>query len=150
LTSGTVIALDFGAKRIGVAVGESSLGIAHPLSAITVEDNTRRLQAIGALIAEWHPVQVVVGIPQHEGDQVHPLAQRIHRFVRRMRAQYDVPVSLVDERLTSWAASRRLSNAGIAAKQQREHIDAMAACAILETWFEIQQPGATLPRTEMQ
>jgi putative Holliday junction resolvase len=150
MKSGTVMALDFGAKRIGVAVGESSRGIAHPLAAITYEDNARRLQALGALIAEWQPVELVLGIPQQKGDPEHPLAQRIRRFARRIQTQFNMPVELVDEHLTSWSASRRLSEAGIAAKQQRQHIDAMAACAILETWFEMRKRGAILPSAGME
>ena len=148
MKSGTVIALDFGVKRIGVAVGDAALGIAHPLESIAHDDNARRLQALGALIAEWQPVRLILGIPARDDDAPHPLAQRIQRFARRLQARFAVPVELIDERLTSWSASRQLSEAGISARNQRPHIDAMAACAILQTWFETQRPGSTASASE--
>jgi len=145
VSTGSVLAFDFGSKRIGVAVGESCLGVAHPLQTITHEDNARRMDAIGALVAQWQPVCLVVGMPQREDGTPHPLRARIERFVRRLHARFGIPVEIVDETLSSWSASRRLSQAGVPAKRQGARLDAMAACEILDTWFEQQRPGATLP-----
>jgi len=142
--SGTVVAFDFGAKRIGVAVGDLTRSIAHPLQAIDFEDNARRMDTIAALVAEWKPVRLIVGIPVSDGPQAHPLAARIHRFARRLRSRFGLPVEMVDEHLSSWAASRKLSHSGVRARDQKRRIDAMAACAILETWFEDRYPGSTL------
>ena len=71
LTSGTVLAFDFGEKRIGVATADVSIGIAHPLTTIEAEDNATRFLRIEALITEWKPVQVVVGEPHHEIGRAH-------------------------------------------------------------------------------
>ncbi|MCC6533962.1 MAG: Holliday junction resolvase RuvX [Burkholderiales bacterium] len=130
---GSVLAFDFGARRIGVAIGDTELRIAHPLEVIAYEDNRRRFDAIAALIAEWRPGALLVGRPGD--DPAHPLAAAIARFARRLHASFGLPVHLVDESLSSWVAGRRLSEAGIAARDQGTRLDAMAACVILETWF---------------
>jgi putative Holliday junction resolvase len=135
IRSGTVLAFDFGARRIGVAMGTLELAMAHPLAAIQYEDNQRRLAAIAALVQDWQPVRFIVGCPGVSDDTPHPLAPAIQRFARRLRARFALPVDLVEEALSSWAASRRLSEAGIPAREQKQRIDSMAACVILESWF---------------
>lgn len=133
--SGTVLAFDFGTRRIGVAMGALELAMAHPLAPIQYEDNQRRFAAIAALVKDWQPVRFIVGCPGVSDDTPHPLAPAIQRFARRLRARFALPVDLVEEALSSWAASRRLSEAGIPAREQKQRIDSMAACVILESWF---------------
>jgi putative holliday junction resolvase len=143
---GTVLAFDFGMKRIGVATGDTTLAIAHPLDTIEFEDNRRRFEAIAALIEEWHPVSLVVGCPRTDYVAEHPLAAPVQRFCRRLEARFGLPVDVVDEHLSSWSASRRLSQTGVPARDQKRRIDAMAACVILDSWFEARRSGAVLPR----
>jgi putative Holliday junction resolvase len=143
--TGTVLAFDFGLRRIGVAVGELAHGIGHPLDTIAFEDNARRMEAIAALVREWQPVRLIVGRPSRDDGGPHPLQAPIARFVGRLRARFGIEVETVDERLSSWAASRTLSQAGVPAAKQKRIIDSMAACAILETWFEARRPGAARP-----
>jgi putative holliday junction resolvase len=133
---GSVIAFDFGAKRIGVAVGDTRLRIAHPLATIAVEDNRRRFEAIARLVDEWQPVRFVLGCPASSSLEPHPLLPALQRFERRLGARFGVPVERVDETLSSWDASRRLSAAGRPARGQKPHLDAVAACVILESWFD--------------
>lgn len=142
MTSGTVIAFDFGLQRIGVAVGELSHEIAHPLAAVAFADNARRLEAIEALVREWQPVRFVLGVPRRDGPGEHPLQAPIARFARRLKARFGIEVDMVDEALSSWSASRTLSEAGVRAKDQKRMLDSMAACAILATWFETRAPDA--------
>jgi putative Holliday junction resolvase len=66
MPEGTILAFDFGERRIGVAMGETMLGIAHPLLTIDTEITDARFAAIGKLIEEWHPSQLVVGLPMHQ------------------------------------------------------------------------------------
>ena len=132
----TVLAFDFGMRRIGVAVGNSRLRIAHPLTTITAEDNRRRFDAIAALVGEWQPARFVVGRPASRPGESHALVPALERFERRLAARFGIPVELVDESLSSWDASRRLTAGGTPARQQRGRLDAMAACVILESWFE--------------
>ncbi|MGH8665626.1 MAG: Holliday junction resolvase RuvX [Burkholderiales bacterium] len=135
-TEGAVLAFDFGTRRIGVAVGDTRLRIAHPLATIAAEDNRRRFEAIERLVDEWQPVRFVLGHPASRGAEPHPLAPALQRFERRLAARFGVPVERVDETLSSWEASRRLSAAGRPARGQKPQLDAMAACVILESWFE--------------
>jgi len=137
----TVLAFDFGTRRIGVAVGSSRLRIAHPLTTIEAEDNRSRFQAIAALVAEWQPARFVVGWPASSPAERHPLLPALERFERRLQARFGIPVERVDETLSSWDASRRLSAGGTPARGQKGPLDAMAACVILETWFEQRRTG---------
>ena len=139
---GAVLAFDFGLRRIGVAVGDATIGIAHPLETITAEDNRRRFEAIAALVSQWRPVCFVVGHPVTADGAPHPLEPAIARFERRLRARFGLPVERVDETLSSWDAARRLHAAGLPARAQKGRLDAMAACVILETWFQQQRASA--------
>ena len=76
--TGTVLAFDFGEKRIGVAVGELAAGIAHPLTTISAADNRSRFAAIAALIDEWQPDMIVVGRPLHTDGSEHEMTARAH------------------------------------------------------------------------
>jgi len=118
----TVLAFDFGLKRIGVAVGEPELATAHPLPAIA------GFAEIEKLVAEWRPVRLVVGLPVRELG-AHPLARRVEKFARRLEGRFKLPVARVDERFTSVEAESRLR--GI----KRKSIDSVAAQLILEQYF---------------
>ena len=133
--SGTVLAFDFGEKRIGVAVGDLTAGIAHPLTTIGAADNRARFAAIGALIDEWQPAELVVGVPMHEGGGVHPVGELARRFARRLEGRFGIATRLIDERLTSYMAEAGLREAGTARRKVRQAIDAAAAQIILEAYF---------------
>jgi putative holliday junction resolvase len=135
-SSTTVLAFDFGEKRIGVAVGDTSVRIAHPLTTIAAEDNAARFGAIAKLIEEWQPGRCVVGLPLHADGTEHDMSRLARRFAHRLEGRFRVPVSLVDERLTSHAAESRLAQSGVRADKLRHVLDAAAAREILEAWFE--------------
>ena len=140
--TGAVLAFDFGVKRIGVAVGDRAIGIAHPLTQITVADNRRRLEAVAKLAHEWQPVQFVVGIPALDACGEHAIAGQVRRFARRLQVRFGLPVDLVDEHLTSWEASRKLTAAGLPVRSQKPYVDQLAACAILDAWFDARRQMA--------
>lgn len=133
-TSGTVIAFDFGAKRIGVAVGDLSFRQASSLGAIASEQRSRRFEAIARLIDEWRPVRLVVGLPRHEDGRPHAMGKRCERFASQLRGRFGIAVDLVDERLSSWEAERVLQERGH--HVSREAIDAEAARIILQSYFD--------------
>lgn len=134
--AGTILAFDFGEKRIGVAVGESLLEQAHPLTVIRAHANDERFAAIGALIAEWKPVRLVVGRPTSLAGEPHGMTARCTRFANQLHGRFALPVSFADERLSSYAADERLRESGHDAKSAKAHVDAMAAQLILQTYFE--------------
>ena len=126
--SRTVLAFDFGLKRIGVAVGEPELGTAHPLPPIAAPG----FDAIGRLVSEWRPARLVVGLPVAEQGE-HALARRVERFARQLEGRYRLPVARVDERFTSVEAESRLK--GTRRGMQKKSVDSVAAQLILEQYF---------------
>ena len=136
MPDGTVLAFDFGEKRIGVATGETLLGSAHPLAVIRAESNDDRFAAIGKLIAEWHPVQLVVGLPTHADGTPHEMTRLAQKFAERLKRRYHLPVAFADERLTSLDAEARLRETGRDSRAARPLLDAVAAQLILQTWLE--------------
>ncbi len=131
-----MLAFDFGEQRIGVATGELSLGIAHALTVIVAEDNDTRFSNIAALIAEWQPALLVVGVASHDDGAVHETGRLARRFGQRLHGRFSLPVEFIDERLTSHAADAALRESGTRADRRAAMLDAAAAAEILRTWFE--------------
>jgi putative Holliday junction resolvase len=142
-TSGTVLAFDYGKRRIGVAVGDPGIGIAHPIATVDSGGRDRGFAAIARLIAEWRPALVVVGAPARTDGAAHPIALKARRFARALETRYGVRTALVDEHLTSNAAAQRLREAGTSGKRLASSLDAAAAAEILVNWFE--QSGRPAP-----
>lgn len=136
ISNGTVLAFDFGEKRVGVATGDLALGIAHPLTTIETDDNKKRFAAIAVLIAEWRPALLVVGVPCHADGGAHETGRLALRFARRLEGRFGIAVECVDETLTSATAESRLRESGVHANKIKAALDAAAAREILEGWFE--------------
>lgn len=136
LTKGAVLAFDFGEKRIGVAVGDWEMAIAHPLQTIDEEGNDARFNIIAELISEWHPVQLVVGLPAHMDGTEHEISRLCRRFARRLQGRFELPTVLVDERLSSDHASLSLNEIGIRGRDQKALLDQVAAQHILQSHFD--------------
>jgi putative Holliday junction resolvase len=119
----TVLAFDFGLKRIGVAVGEPELGTAHPLPAI---DGFSKVEK---LINEWKPAALVVGRPTSAEGRPHDMTRRAEDFARRLERRFKLPVARVDERYSSMEAQSRLRGA------KRKPVDSVAAQVLLEQYF---------------
>jgi putative Holliday junction resolvase len=134
--TGTVLAFDFGTKRIGVAVGDFETRIAHPLTSITGAENRARFAAIEKLMAEWRPVLLVVGLPVHADGAEHPVGRLAQRFAQRLQGRFGIPARLVDERLTSNEAEGMLRAAGARGPRLKAGLDAVAAQRILDAYFE--------------
>ena len=119
----TVLAFDFGIKRIGVAVGEPELGTAHPLPAIDA------FSRIEDLVNEWKPAALVVGRPTRADGSAHDMTRRAEDFARRLERTFKLPVARVDERYSSVEAESRLRGA------KRKPVDSVAAQLLLEQYF---------------
>ena len=132
----TVIAFDFGEQRIGAAVGDTAIGIAHPLLTITAEDKKTRYAAIGELVREWRPALLVVGLPAHLDGTEHEISRLARKFARELNGRFDLPVELVDERLTSAAAEMSLAEAGVTGRKRKPLLDQVAALHILQAYFD--------------
>ena len=125
-TSSTLLAFDFGLKRIGVAVGNTMLKQAQPLTIISAESNQAKFDAIAALLKEWQVTHCLVGLPMHPDGAAHEMTLRCRRFANQLQGRFGVTTTLVDERYTS---------AVIPAKRG-ELVDAQAAALILQQYFD--------------
>jgi len=121
----TVLGFDFGLKRIGVAVGNTLIRQAQPLSVITAETNDARFAAIGALIQEWQPACCVVGLPLHPDGAEHEMTARCRRFANQLNGRFGVTTALVDERYSS----------AVIAQKRGEVVDAQSAAIILQQYL---------------
>lgn len=122
----TILAFDFGLKRIGVAIGNSMICQAKPLSVIAATANEPKFAAIDSLIKEWGASRIVVGLPSHPDGTEHEMSARCRRFANQVHGRFNLPVELVDE---------RYSSAVITAKRG-EVIDDRAAAIILQQYFD--------------
>jgi len=116
---------DYGSKRIGVAIGQTITKTASPLAIISVKNKQIDWASINALVKEWQPHEIVVGLPRHNDGSDSVMTVAVQRFCRKLHGRYRVPVHTIDERLSSTAAAERVSG----------KLDAVAAQVILETWF---------------
>ena len=115
------LAFDYGARRVGVASGNTLTRTATPLTTVAAEGEAR-LAAIARLIDEWRPAGLVVGVPFHPDGAAHANTHRARRFGRELKARFKLPVHEVDERYTTTSAS----------SDGEPDIDAGAAAIILE------------------
>jgi putative holliday junction resolvase len=99
--SQTLMAFDFGERRIGVALGNTLTGGARPLCVIEEERRDARFAQLADLIAQWQPDQLVVGLPKYPDGADHPFAARCERFANQLRGRFGLPVMMADERWTS-------------------------------------------------
>lgn len=136
LKSGSVLAFDFGERRIGVAVGDMRLAIAHPLETIDAVENERRFARIAQLVEEWEPVLLVVGLPLAMDGSEHGLSALARKFSQRLHGRFGLQVRMVDERLTSVEAASMARAAGLDGRQSRKRLDPLSAKLILEAFFE--------------
>lgn len=127
---------DFGTVRIGVAIGETLTGLAHPLTMIPSEPLARRFEQIGALLAEWQPNQIIVGLPTSLEGAEHEMTQRCRRFGNQLHGRFNLPVTWVDERLSSAEAEQRLRQTGQTARATKVNVDAVAAQILLQQWLD--------------
>lgn len=131
-----VFALDVGTKTIGVAVSDP-LGItAQPVTTIHRSKLDADLAELRELIDVYNVSRLVVGYPRNMNGSTGEQARYVDRFLESLRASIDLPVELVDERLTTKMASRAMMDLNVKAKRRKEIIDQQAAALILQTWMD--------------
>lgn len=135
--SQSVMGFDFGLKRIGVAVGDTRIGIAHAIDTIHAESNADRMNAVDVLVKEWQPALLVIGEPTYENAvDPHPVAHLARKFGNRLKERHRLPVAYVNEFLSSQEASSQLAEQGIKGRAQKTQLDAVAAQVILQSYFD--------------
>lgn len=133
----TIIAFDFGLRRIGVAVGQDVTGSASPLGVVANRETGVDHDAIASLIKEWRPTGLVVGMPAHADGSPSDIQDQVETFIDGLET-YGLPVATVDERYTSVEAERVLKGAraaGTRGRISKEMIDSAAAVFIAERYL---------------
>jgi putative holliday junction resolvase len=131
-----ILALDVGAKRIGVAVSDR-LGItAQGLETIQRQNKRRDLEALGQVLAKYEVREIVVGLPLRLSGAEGTQSEKMRRFADDLHAHFGVIVHLWDERWTSTEANRLLRETDLSIKKRGQAVDRMAAILILQSWME--------------
>ncbi|KEA65181.1 putative Holliday junction resolvase YggF [Marinobacterium lacunae] len=130
-----VMGFDFGTTRIGVAIGQSLTGTAAPLDPLRAQEGKPDWDRLDALIQEWQPDALVVGLPLNMDGSISEMARRSRKFANRIQDRYQRPCFLIDERLTTAEAKRIHLDAGGGTNFKQESVDGIAARLLLEDWF---------------
>ena len=123
----TLLAFDYGTKRLGVALGNVLIASARPLEIIDTPEKVKRFARIEELIVQWQPDMLVVGLPLTEAGGEQLATRQARRFANQLEGRYGLPVTLVDERGSSLEAQEIVGNAPD---------DAAAAAIILQRYFD--------------
>lgn len=148
----TLLAFDFGVRRVGVALGNTVSGSARALDTIDAPDADRRFARIEALLRTWQPEALVVGLPLNEDGTPGERTRLAERFANRLRGRFGLPVHLVDERYSSREAQSMLTHAGPGRPRRRVPAaalanpeDALAAEIILRQYLEASALPTPVP-----
>jgi putative Holliday junction resolvase len=123
----TIMAFDYGTRRIGVAVGNTVTKLGQPLKSIAESSSDASFKAIEGLLKEWQPNRLVVGLPCHPDGTEHEMSAKAHRFGNQLHGRFHLPVEWVDERYTSAVLEGN--------PDMRDNLDAESAALILEQYF---------------
>jgi putative Holliday junction resolvase len=134
-----ILAFDYGRRRIGAASGDTVSRGASPLGSVAVGPSGVRWESVEALLRDYRPAVLVVGLPYNADGSESDAAQHARHFAAELARRYALPVELVDERYSSLEAEARLKGARASGLRRRRvtksDVDAGAACVILERWF---------------
>jgi putative Holliday junction resolvase len=136
-TPETILAFDFGLRRIGVAVGQQVTASANPLAVIQNSDDGPDGAAIDKLVSEWQPARIIVGMPTHADGSPSEIAAKVRGFIGEL-ARFERPVETEDERYSSLEAEELLKSEralGLRGRLSKEMIDSAAATLIAERWL---------------
>lgn len=138
MPSGYILGFDFGLRRIGVAIGQTTTHTANPLETVR-HAATPDWPAIERLVREWKPVLLLVGLPLGADGEETDMSRAARRFGADLNKRFELDVAYADERLTSHAAASRFTEqraSGNARRKDSARLDAVAAQIILENWLQ--------------
>ena len=134
MSSGRLLGLDIGSKRIGVAVSDELGMLASPVAMVLRGRNDRA--EFRKLIAAWQPDKLIAGLPTGMSGREGPQAAETRAYAEKLAVELDLPLEYWDERLSSAVAERSLIEAGVRREQRKEKIDAMAAAIMLQGYLD--------------
>lgn len=132
----TLMGFDFGTKSIGIAVGQEISGTATALTAINAKDGIPNWQAVKAILDEWQPDLLIVGLPLNMDGTNQTVTFQAKKFAKRLHGMFGYQVEVQDERLTTTDAKARLFEHGGYRNLEKGKVDSLSAQIILESYFE--------------
>ena len=131
----TILAFDYGLKKIGIAVGQEISMTASPLPPIKAKEGIPNWDNLGNIINEWQPDLLVVGHPLNMDGTDNEITIRARKFCNRLNGRYQRPSTLMDERLSTFEAKEIIIEKGKKRNFKDDPVDSVAAALILESWF---------------
>ena len=128
-----IIAFDYGEKKIGVAVGQTSTNTSSPLQIIFNKDNNTNWTCISSLLDEWKPDLILLGKPLNMDGSESEIMKKVDKFYKELKSIYDADIEFVDERLTTFEAREILKD------EKHDNVDAHAAKILIDNWFDINR-----------
>ena len=128
-----IIAFDYGEKKIGVAVGQTSTNTSSPLRIIFNKDNKTNWISISSLLDEWKPDLILLGKPLNMDGSESEIMKKVDKFYKELKSIYDADIEFVDERLTTFEAREILKD------EKHDNVDAHAAKILIDNWFDINR-----------
>ncbi|CAN7189699.1 Holliday junction resolvase RuvX [Pseudomonas solani] len=135
-----LLGFDYGTKQIGVAVGQAVTGQARELCVLKAQNGVPDWQKVEALLKEWQPDAIVVGLPLNMDGTPSDMSERAEKFARRLNGRFNLPVFTHDERLTTFEAKGQRLAQGQRGGYRDNPVDALAAALLLEGWLA-EHPG---------
>lgn len=134
----SVLAFDYGTQKMGMAIGQRLLDRARPLNLIPMKEGTPDWTRLLAMVQEWRPQLCLVGLPLNMDDSESELSRRARKFARRLQHQSQIPVRMIDERLTTRDAREALQHYQAQGQARRLQADSLAAALLIEQWWHDQ------------
>lgn len=140
-----ILAIDYGTRRMGIAVSDDLAMLAHPLEFIPAEPHAAFLARLREILVSRGVGLILVGMPRNMDGSHGPASVRVQAFVEALRTEVDVAVRTMDERLTTVAAHRALDLAQVRGPQRRGKVDQMAAAILLQNYLDAAAWRKDLP-----
>ncbi len=131
-----ILALDYGEKRVGLAVGNSTLKTSTPIKSIMNKDRTSLLTDLKKIIFEYEIKIILIGHPINMNDTKSPLSKKVVKFMNKIKAETGLETKLVDERLTSFESEEMLKDIHTDYKKRKKFIDSLSAHILLTDYLE--------------
>jgi len=136
-----ILGLDFGARRIGVAISDPTGSTAQPLTVIEKKDDEAAIRRISELVDKYEVDEIVVGLPVSMSGELGAQARTVLAYVEKLKAKLKLPIKVWDERLTTLFAERSLLEADVKRGRRKEVVDKVAAAIMLQGYLESKRLG---------
>ena len=135
-----LLGIDYGTVRIGLALSDPTRTLASPLPFLENSSPSQVISTMAALIETHQITGLVIGMPRNMDGTYGPSAQKVRDFIAQIQKSISLPITPIDERLTTAQASKQLSGIGLNQKQLRKKVDSSSACLILQQYLDRNTP----------